>query len=184
MHSCKNANRNGKADRLGMKKLYYSDDNITDILDRAKTIAMVGTSTNSARPSYLVMQYLQCNAYRVIPVNPVAAGTVVLKEIVYASLADIPGKIDMVDIFRNSDAAGVITDEAISLAKEKSIQTIWMQLGVRNDAAAQRAEAAGLTVVMDRCPKIEIGRLYRELNCSGVKSRIIAAKRSHVRRPQ
>ena len=162
MHSCKNANRNGKADRLGMKKLYYSDENITNILDRAKTIAMVGASTNPARPSYLIMKYLQGKAFRVIPVNPVAAGAVLLKETVYASLAEIPVRVDMVDIFRNSDAAGVITDEAISLAKEKGIQVIWMQLGVRNDAAARRAETAGLRVVMDRCPKIEIDRLYGE----------------------
>ena len=144
---------------IGMKKPYYSDDNITDILDRAKTIAMVGASTNPARPSHLVMKYLQDRSFKVIPVNPDAAGTVLLAETVYARLADIPGKIDMVDIFRNSDAAGVITDEVISLAREKNIQTIWMQLGVRNDAAARRAETAGLRVVMDRCPKIEIDRL-------------------------
>ena len=160
MRSWKNANRSGKADRLGMNKLYYSDDKITDILDRTKTIAMVGASTNPARPSHLVMKYLQNKSYRVIPVNPVAADAILLAETVYARLADIPGKIDMVDIFRNSDAAGVITDEVISLAKEKSIQTIWMQLGVRNDAAARRAETAGLRVVMDRCPKVEIDRLY------------------------
>ena len=160
MHSCKIANRNGKADRLGMMKLYYSDDNITNILDKAKTIAMVGASTNPARPSYLIMKYLQGKAYRVIPVNPFAAGAVLMKETVYASLAEIPVRVDMVEIFRNSDAAGVITDEAISLAKEKGIQAIWMQLGVRNDAAARRAETAGLRVVMDRCPKIEIDRLY------------------------
>ena len=163
MRSWKNANRSGKADRLGMNKLYYSDDKITDILDRTKTIAMVGASTNPARPSHLVMKYLQDKSYRVIPVNPVAADAILLAETVYARLADIPGKIDMVDIFRNSDAAGVITDEVISLAKEKSIQTIWMQLGVRNDAAAHRAETAGLRVVMDRCPKIEIDRIYRQL---------------------
>ena len=162
MRSWKNANRSGKADRLGMNKLYYSDDKITDILDRTKTIAMVGASTNPARPSHLVMKYLQNKSYRVIPVNPVAADAILLAETVYARLADIPGKIDMVDIFRNSDAAGVITDEVISLAKEKSIQTIWMQLGVRNDAAARRAETEGLRVVMDRCPKIEINRLYGE----------------------
>ena len=145
-----------------MGKLSHSDDHIKNILDRSKTIAMVGASTDPARPSYLVMKYLQDKAYRVIPVNPVAAGTVLLNETVYASLAEIPARVDMVDIFRNSDAAGVITDEAIALAKEKSIQTIWMQLGVRNDAAARRAEAAGLRVVMDRCPKIEIDRLYGE----------------------
>ena len=92
-----------------MRKLYYSDDQITNILDKAKTIAMVGTSTNLARPSHLVMKYLQGKAYRVIPVNPVAAGAVLLKETVYASLAEIPVRVDMVDIFRNSDAAGVIT---------------------------------------------------------------------------
>ena len=160
MRSWKNANRSGKADRLGMNKLYYSDDKITDILDGTKTIAMVGASTNPARPSHLVMKYLQDKSYRVIPVNPVAADAILLAETVYARLVDIPGKIDMVDIFRNSDAAGVITDEVISLAKEKSIQTIWMQLGVRNDAAARRAETAGLRVVMDRCPKVEIDRLY------------------------
>ena len=138
----------------------YSDDYLKDILSSVKTIAMVGASTNPARPSHLVMKYLQDKSYRVIPVNPVAADAILLAETVYARLADIPGKIDMVDIFRNSDAAGVITDEVISLAKEKSIQTIWMQLGVRNDAAACRAETAGLRVVMDRCPKIEIDRLY------------------------
>ena len=163
MRSWRNANRNGKADRLGMSTLYYSDDHIKNILDKAKTIAMVGASTNVARPSHLLMKYLQGKAYRVIPVNPFASGTVLLDETVYARIVDIPGKIDMVDIFRNSDAAGVITDEAISLAKEKSIQTIWMQLGVQNDAAARRAETAGLQVVMDRCPKIEIGRLNGEL---------------------
>ena len=146
-----------------MKKLHYSDEKITNILDRSKTIAIVGASTNPARPSHLVMKYLQGKSYRVIPVNPVAADTILLAETVYARITDIPGTIDMVDIFRNSDAAGVITDEAIALAKEKSIQTIWMQLGVRNDAAARRAEAAGLRVVMDRCPKIEIDRIYRQL---------------------
>ena len=160
MHSWKNANRNGESYRIGMQKLYYSDDHITNILDEAKTIAMVGASTNLARPSYLVMKYLQGKSYRVIPVNPAAAGTILLTETVYARLSEIPEKIDMVDIFRNSDAAGVITDEAISIAKEKNIQTIWMQLGIRNDAAARHAETAGLRVVMDRCPKIEIDRLY------------------------
>ena len=145
MRSWKNANRSGKADRLGMNKLYYSDDKITDILDGTKTIAMVGASTNPARPSHLVMKYLQDKSYRVIPVNPVAADAILLAETVYARLVDIPGKIDMVDIFRNSDAAGVITDEVISLAKEKSIQTIWMQLGVRNvqRPAAQKQRATG-----------------------------------------
>ena len=144
-----------------MIELYYRDDHLAHILDTTKTIAMVGASPNWERPSHFVMQYLQGRGYRVIPVNPVASGTVLLDETVYASLVDIPGHIDMVDIFRNSSAAGAITDKVISLAEEKSIQTIWMQLGVRNDAAARRAEAAGLDVVMDRCPKIEFRRLYR-----------------------
>ena len=146
MRSWKNANRSGKADRLGMNKLYYSDDKITDILDGTKTIAMVGASTNPARPSHLVMKYLQDKSYRVIPVNPVAADAILLAETVYAGLVDIPGKIDMVDIFRNSDAAGVITDEVISLAKEKSIQTIWMQLGASETMqrpAAQKQRGYG-----------------------------------------
>ena len=146
-----------------MRKLYYSDDHLAHILDTAKTIAMVGASPNWERPSHFAMKYLQGKGYRVIPVNPVAAGTEFLDETVYASLGDVPGHIDMVDIFRNSDAAGAITDEAISLAEEKCIQIIWMQLGVRNESAARRAEAAGLQVVMDRCPKIEIGRLNGEL---------------------
>ncbi|MAI11580.1 MAG: hypothetical protein CBD27_05850 [Rhodospirillaceae bacterium TMED167] len=144
-----------------MSELFYSDNYLAHILDTSKTIAVIGASPNSSRPSHLTMKYLQSKGYRVIPVNPVAAGAVLLDEIVYAGLGDIPEKIDMVDIFRNSSAAGAITDKVISLAEEKSIQTIWMQLGVRNDAAARRAEAAGLDVVMDRCPKIEFRRLYR-----------------------
>ena len=160
MRSWKNANRSGKADRLGMNKLYYSDDKITDMLDRTKTIAMVGASTNPARPSHLVMKYLQDKSYQVIPVNPVAADAILLAETVYARLADIPGKIDMVDIFRNSDAAGVITDEVISLAKKKASRPSGCSWASENDAAARRAETAGLRVVMDRCPKVEIDRLY------------------------
>ena len=144
-----------------MSELFYSDNYLAHILDTSKTIAVIGASPNSSRPSHLTMKYLQSKGYRVIPVNPVAAGAVLLDEIVYAGLGDIPEKIDMVDIFRNSSAAGAITDKVISLAEEKSIQTIWMQLGVRDDAAARRAEAAGLDVVMDRCPKIEFRRLYR-----------------------
>ena len=143
-----------------MIELYYSDDLLANILSSTKTIAMVGASPNSARASHLTMKYLQSNGYRVIPVNPKATGTILLDEIVYSRLLDIPVPIDMVDIFRNSDAAGTITDEALLLAERMSIQTIWMQLGVRNDSAARRAVAAGLNIVMDRCPKIEIDRLF------------------------
>ena len=188
MRSSKNANRNGRAARPPalasalMSNLTYSDDYIAEILDTTKTIAIVGASPNWVRPSHFAMKYLQRKGYRVIPVNPVAAGTMLLDEKVFTDLTSIPVQIDMVDIFRNSEAAGAITDEAIGLAKDKGIKTIWMQLGVRNDEAAARAEQADLNVVMDRCPKIEFGRLYSELSWSGVNSGIISAKRPRLKR--
>jgi len=156
----------------------YTDDYIRGILRRVRTIAMVGASPNWNRPSYFAMKYLQHKGYRVIPVNPVAAGQSILGEKVYATLKDIPDPVDMVDIFRNSDAAGPITDEAIAIGAK----VVWMQLGVRNDAAKDRAEAAGLTVVMNRCPKIEYGRLHGELSWSGINSGIISAKRPRLMR--
>jgi predicted CoA-binding protein len=156
---------------------HYPDRLLRDILHRCRTIAMVGASANWVRPSFFAMKYLQAKGYRVIPVNPRAAGGEILGERVYARLADIPDAIDMVDVFRGSDAAGAIADEAIEAAAEKGIKVLWMQIGVRNDAAAERAEAAGLTVVMDRCPKIEYGRLSGELSWSGINSRIISSKR-------
>ncbi len=159
----------------------YSDDYLREILGAVRTIAMVGASPDWVRPSHFAMKYLQRKGYRVIPVNPRAAGTEILGEKVYASLADVPDRIDMVDVFRNSDAAGPITDDAIGCAKEKGITVIWMQLGVVNEAAAERARAAGLKVVMDRCPKIEYGRLFTELGWSGVNSGIISAKRPKAR---
>jgi predicted CoA-binding protein len=127
------------------------------------------------------MKYLQEKGYRVIPVNPGHAGKEILGETVYASLAEIPGTFEMVDIFRNSEAAGPITDEAIAVAKDKGIKVVWMQLGVINEAAAEKARAAGLTVVMDRCPKIEFGRLNAELSWGGFNSRIITSKRRRMR---
>ncbi len=157
--------------------LVYRDAEILDILRRVRTIAMVGASPNWVRPSNFAMKYLQNKGFRVIPVNPGQAGKEILGETCYASLAEIPGTIDMVDIFRSSEAAGPITDEAIGLAADKQIKVVWMQLGVRNDAAAARAEAAGLTVIMERCPKIEYGRLFGELGWSGVNSGIISSKR-------
>ncbi len=160
--------------------LNYSDALLRDILSRVRTIAMVGASPNWNRPSYFAMKYLQEKGYRVIPVNARAAGQEILGEVCYASLADVPESIDMVDIFRNSEAAGGVVDEAIAVAADKSIKVIWMQLGVRNDAAAARAEAAGLTVVMDRCPKIEYGRLNTELSWGGFNSRIISSKRRRM----
>ena len=133
----------------------YPDSLIRRILKEVRTIAMVGTSAHWNRPSYFAMKYLQRKGYRVIPVNP-NAGDQVLGEAVYSRLGDIPDPIDMVDIFRNSEAAGPITDEAIAAGAT----VVWMQLGVRNDAAAARAETAGLTVIMNRCPKIELFRPF------------------------
>ncbi|MGE0748644.1 MAG: CoA-binding protein [Rhodospirillales bacterium] len=163
-----------------MEPLVYPDALIRRVLGSVRTIAMVGASPNWVRPSYFAMKYLQEKGYRVIPVNPAAAGQAILGETAYAGLADVPGPIDMVDIFRNSDAAGPITDEAIALKDAKGIKVVWMQLGVRNDDAARRAEAAGMTVIMDRCPKIEFGRLHHELSWSGVNSRVITAKRPRM----
>lgn len=155
---------------------YYPDRLIRDILRRVQTIVMVGASGEWRRPSNFAMKYLQKRGYRVIPVNPGRAGEEILGERVYARLSDIPERFDMVDIFRSSEEADAITDEAIAIAKEKGLEVIWMQLGVRNDVAAERAEAAGLTVVMNRCPKIEYARLSGELSWSGINSRIISAK--------
>jgi O-acetylhomoserine (thiol)-lyase len=147
----------------------YTDAKLRRILSTVRTIAMVGASSNWNRPSYFVMKYLQGKGYRVIPVNPGTAGKEQLGEKIYASLRDIPDKIDMVDIFRASDQVGPIVDDAIAIGAK----VVWMQLGVRNDAAAEKAEAAGIEVVMNRCPKIEFGRLGGELSWSGVNSGII-----------
>ncbi len=156
---------------------HYPDALLRGILRRCRTFVMVGASANWNRPSFFAMKYLRDKGYRVLPVNPKAAGGEILGQTVYASLADVPGRFQMVDIFRGAEAAGTVTDEAIELAAEKGIEVVWMQLGVRNDAAAARAEAAGLTVIMNRCPKIEYGRLTGELSWSGINSKIISSKR-------
>ena len=133
----------------------YGDDLLRRILREVRVIALVGASPDPERDSFIVRKYLRDRGYRVIPVNPRAAGTTILGETVLPDLAALPAAPDMVDIFRNSEAAAAVTDEAIAAGA----RVVWMQLGVRNDAAAARAETAGLTVIMDRCPKIEYRRL-------------------------
>ena len=154
----------------------YPNAYIRDILASVKTIAMVGASANEARPSFFVLKYLVERGYRLFPINPGLAGKTILGCPVHATLADVPEPIDMVDIFRNSEAAGAVVDEALALTTLPKV--IWMQLTVRNDAAATRAEAAGLRVVMDRCPKIELGRLSTEIAWMGVNSRTISSKKA------
>jgi predicted CoA-binding protein len=133
----------------------YPDQYLREILTETRTIAVVGASPRPGRPSHGVMAYLQRRGYRTIPVNPTAAGAVIHGEKCYAALAEVPEKIDMVDVFRRSEAAGAAVDEAIAAGAK----VVWMQLGVRDEAAASRAEAHGIKVVMNRCPAIEIPRL-------------------------
>jgi predicted CoA-binding protein len=133
----------------------YPDPYLRDILTSVRTIAVVGASPRHERPSHRVMAYLQRRGYRTIPVNPNAVGTTINGETVYARLADVPEPIDMVDVFRRSEMAGGVVDDAIAAGAK----VIWMQLGVSDDDAAARAEAQGLKVVMNRCPAIEIPRL-------------------------
>ena len=156
---------------------HYPASLLRGILRRCRTMAMVGASANWVRPSNFAMKYLQIKGYRIIPVNPARAGGEILGERVYGSLSDIPEPFPLIDIYRNAEAAGAVVDEAIALAAEKGIEVLWMQLGVRNDAAAARAEAAGLTVVMNRCPKIEYGRFSGELGWGGINTGVISARR-------
>ncbi len=160
-----------------MSELHYDDVMMQRILKGTRIIAMAGASPNWVRPSNFAMKYLLGKGYQVHPINPGHTGKEIWDQTVYASLADVPGPIDMLDIFRNSAAAGDLVDEAIELKDEKQIKVVWLQLGVINHEAAARAEAAGLTVIMDRCPKIEYGRLYGELGWSGVNSGIISSKK-------
>ena len=144
----------------------YSDGYIAGVLGSARVFAVVGASANPDRPSYGVMEFLMARGYVVIPINPGQAGGEILGQKVYATLADVPGQVDVIDVFRNSEAALDVVREAVRLKDKLGIKTIWMQLGVRNHTAAVEAEAAGLEVVMNQCPKIEIGRLGLQ-NASG-----------------
>jgi predicted CoA-binding protein len=154
----------------------YPDSYIRGILNTVKTIAMVGISPKDNRPSYFVFKYLQDRGYRMIPVNPGYACKEILGQKVYATLADIPEPIDMVDIFRASEHVLPIVQEALTLKPKP--QVIWMQLTIRDDEAAKLAKNADLKVVMNRCPKIEYGRLSSEISWIGVNSRTLSSKRA------
>jgi len=154
----------------------YHDSYIRGILNTVKTIAMVGISPKENRPSYFAFKYLLERGYHMIPVNPGQAGKLILNQKVYARLSDIPEPIDMVDIFRASEHVLPVVEEALKLQPKP--QVIWMQLTIRNEEAARLAEAAGLKVVMNRCPKIEYGRLSSEISWMGVNSRTLSSRRA------
>jgi uncharacterized protein len=156
----------------------YPDSYIRGILNTVKTIAMVGISPKDVRPSYFAFKYLLERGYRMIPVNPGQVGGDILGQPVYGKLADIPEPIDMVDVFRAPQFVLAIVEEALALQPRP--QVIWMQLGIRNEAAAALAEANGLKVVMDRCPKIEYGRLSSEIGWMGVNTRVLTSKRAKL----
>ena len=151
-----------------------SDNLLRDILRKSRVVALVGVSPNPVRPSHFVGRYLGLKGYKVVPVNPGHAGERLWGQEVRASLSDIPEPVDVVDIFRRSDAVPGIVDEV--LAMDPLHKVIWMQIGVTHAAAAARAEAAGLTVIQDRCPKIEYQRLFGELRMGGFNTGIISSK--------
>ena len=151
-----------------------TDADLKSILTRVKRIAILGVSANPVRPSYFVARYLKLKGFTIVPVNPGLAGQDLLGERVYGSLAEVPGDVDMVDVFRRSDAVPGIVDEA--LACWPQLDVIWLQLGVHHDAAAAVATARGVTVVQDRCPKIEYQRLFGELRMGGFNTGVISSK--------
>ncbi|MBB6466440.1 hypothetical protein HNQ96_002305 [Aminobacter lissarensis] len=157
----------------------YDNTYIAGILNSVKTIAVVGASANDVRPSYFVTKYLIDKGYEVFPVNPGHAGKEILGRMTYASLDDIPASVDMVDVFRASGAVPGIVDDVLKL--DPLPKVIWMQLTVRNDEAAARAEDAGIKVVMNRCPKIEYARLAGEIGWTGVNSGVLSSKRPVMR---
>jgi uncharacterized protein len=156
----------------------YDDSTIRGILNTVKTIAMVGASEKENRPSYFAFKYLLERGYKMIPVNPGHAGEDMLGQRIYARLADIPEPVDMIDIFRGAQYALAIVQEALALKTRPLV--IWMQLGVRNDEAAALAEANGMKVVMNRCPKIEYGRLSSEIAWMGVNTRTLSSKKASM----
>lgn len=152
----------------------YSDSFLRGILTRSKTIAVVGVSPNSVRPSYYVARYLKLKGFTVIPVNPGHAGKELFGETVRADLSEVPKEVDMVDVFRRSEAVPGIAEAA--LTHLPGLRTFWMQIGVEHAAAAAKLEAAGVDVVMNRCPKIEYQRLFGELRMGGFSTGIISSK--------
>ncbi|MER9488565.1 CoA-binding protein [Mesorhizobium sp. M0563] len=157
----------------------YDNAYIAGILNSVKTIAMVGASANDVRPSYFVLKYLLGKGFSVFPINPGQAGKEILGQMTLARLADVPGPVDMVDVFRASAAVPGIVDEVLRL--DPLPKVIWMQLGIRHDEAATRAEAAGIKVVMNRCPKIEYGKLSGEIGWTGVNSGVLSSKKPLMR---
>jgi uncharacterized protein len=156
----------------------YDDAYIRGILNTVKTIAMVGVSANVSRPSYFAFKYLLERGYRMVPVNPGLAGKELLGQKAYAALLDVPEPVDMVDIFRAPEHALAIVKETLLMQPRPRV--VWMQLGIRNDEAAALAEENGLKVVMNRCPKIEYGRLSSEISWMGVNSRTLSVKRTKL----
>ena len=155
---------------------HYEDSYIRGILNSVKSIAIVGASPSDNRPSHFVVKYLAERGYNVFPVNPGQGGKKIGGIAAYARLADVPEPLDLVDVFRNSEHVPGVLDEVLALKHRPKV--FWMQLGVRHDEAAARAEAAGMQVVMNRCPKIEYGRLSGEINWAGVNTRILSSRRA------
>jgi len=153
----------------------YDDALVEGILAGVSTIAMIGASANTVRPSYFVLKYLTQKGYRVFPVNPGRAGGQIGGLTAYASLADVPEPVDMVDVFRSADAVPGVIEEALALDPRPGV--IWLQLGIRNDEAAAEAERHGITVIQNRCPKIEYGRLSGEISWAGVNSGRVSARK-------
>lgn len=162
-----------------MEKPTYTHAELRRVLERTKTIAVVGVSLNEVRPSYYVARYLKLKGYKVLPVNPRYAGQEAFGERVHESLAAIPrakDPVQMVDIFRRSEEAGAVVDEALEALLDRGLETIWMQIGVIDRDAAGRAEAEGVTVIMNHCPKMEYQRLWGELSWGGINSGVLSAR--------
>jgi uncharacterized protein len=162
-----------------MDKPTYTHAELRTVLERTKTVAVVGVSLNEVRPSYYVARYLKLRGYKVLPINPHYAGQSAFGEQVHASLASIPraqDPIQMVDIFRRSEEAGAVVDEALEALLDRGLETIWMQIGVIDWDAAKRAQAKGVAVIMNHCPKMEYQRLWGELSWGGMNSGVLSAK--------